>query len=63
MQSSYKRARKLVQSNRKKLVALAEAVLKKEVLEADEIDVIVNGSKRVHGNGKKPSRKKGETAT
>jgi len=41
--SCYERAMKLLRQKRDKLVVLAETVLKKEILEAEEIDTIVNG--------------------
>ncbi len=61
--SSNDRAKALLRKNRLKLVALAEAVLKKEVLEADEIDAIVNGrpgakKKAAPKRGKRPARKR-----
>ena len=63
LSASYVRATKLLKRNREKLVRLAESVLKKEVLEAAEIDVIVNGKKgaEAKGKGKKaPARRRGK---
>ena len=39
------RAKKLLEQNKKKLIAIAEALLEKEVLTSDEIENIINGKK------------------
>jgi len=41
----YNRARNLIETNRDKLVKIAEALLEKEILSSDEINALINGQK------------------
>jgi cell division protease FtsH len=52
---NFDRAKDLVENNKEKLVKIAEALLEKEVLDSDEIEVIVYGKKPKKAAPKKKS--------
>jgi cell division protease FtsH len=43
IRSSYSRARKLIEENSEKLNAIAEALLERETLDAEELDALMDG--------------------
>ena len=48
MTEAYREARTILAENKEVLIRLAEALLEKEVLEADEIDTLIQGEES-HG--------------